>query len=141
VSQNLTHAIVESNTARKDFFADGIIRRKPNVVGIFRLIMKSGSDNFRAPIIQDIMKHIKAKGIEEILYEPLLNESEFFHSRIVNGLLQFKDQADVIVANRIIDDIRDVEAKFYRRDLFGKDKVIMSSVLFFIARQSSLINC
>jgi UDPglucose 6-dehydrogenase len=121
VPQNLIHAIVDANTTRKDFIAESILKRKPKVVGIYRLIMKAGSDNFRASSIQGIMKRIKAKGIEVIVYEPALNESEFFHSRVVNDLAQFKQQADVIVANRITDDIRDAEHKIYTRDIFGKD--------------------
>src|SRR5512143_3004651 len=121
VPQNLIHAIVESNTTRKDFIADSIIRRNPKIVGIYRLIMKSGSDNFRASSIQGIMKRIKAKGIEVIVYEPALKEPEFFRSRVVNDLAQFKKLSDVIVANRITDDIRDVADKVYSRDLFGKD--------------------
>ncbi len=121
VPQNLIHAIVESNTTRKDFVADSIIRRNPKVVGIHRLIMKSGSDNFRASSIQGIMKRIKAKGIEVIVYEPVLKEPEFFHSRVVNDLAEFKRLSDVIVANRITEDIRDVADKVYSRDLFGKD--------------------
>ena len=121
VPQNIIHAIVESNTTRKDFIADSILKRNPKIVGIYRLIMKSGSDNFRASSIQGIMKRIKAKGIEVIVYEPALKEKEFFHSRVVNDLAQFKKEADVIVANRITDDIRDVADKIYSRDLFGKD--------------------
>lgn len=121
VPQNLIHAIVESNTTRKDFIADSIIRRNPKIVGIHRLIMKSGSDNFRASSIQGIMKRIKAKGIEVIVYEPVLTEAEFFHSRVVNDLAEFKRLSDVIVANRITDDIKDVADKVYSRDLFGKD--------------------
>ncbi|TCS70869.1 UDPglucose 6-dehydrogenase [Sulfuritortus calidifontis] len=121
VPQNLIHAIVESNTTRKDFIADSIIRKNPKVVGVYRLIMKAGSDNFRASSIQGIMKRIKAKGIEVIVYEPVLHEKEFFHSRVVNDLAQFKREADVIVANRITDDIRDVVNKVYSRDLFGSD--------------------
>ncbi len=121
VPQNLIHAIVESNTTRKDFVADSILKRDPKVVGIHRLVMKSGSDNFRSSSIQGIMKRIKARGIEVIVYEPALKEAEFFHSRVVNDLAQFKQQADVIVANRITDDIRDVADKVYSRDLFGKD--------------------
>jgi UDPglucose 6-dehydrogenase len=121
VPQNLIHAIVESNTTRKDFIADSILKCNPTIVGIHRLIMKSGSDNFRASSIQGIMKRIKAKGIEVIVYEPELKESEFFHSRVVNDLAEFKKLSDVIVANRITDDIRDVEDKIYSRDLFGKD--------------------
>lgn len=121
VPQNLIHAIVESNTTRKDFVADSILSMQPKVVGIYRLIMKAGSDNFRASSIQGIMKRIKAKGVEVIVYEPVLHEPEFFHSRIVNDLASFKREADVIVANRITDDIADVVGKVYTRDLFGKD--------------------
>ncbi|HEY8888340.1 MAG TPA: nucleotide sugar dehydrogenase [Gallionella sp.] len=121
VPQNLIHAIVESNTTRKDFIAASIVKRNPKVVGIHRLVMKSGSDNFRSSSIQGIMKRIKAKGIEVIVYEPALKEAEFFHSRVVNDLAQFKKESDIIVANRITDDIRDVSDKIYSRDLFGKD--------------------
>lgn len=121
VPQNLIHAIVEANTTRKDFIADSIIRRNPKVVGVYRLIMKAGSDNFRASSIQGIMKRIKAKGIEVIVYEPVLHEAEFYHSRVVNDLAEFKRQSDVIVANRITDEIRDVVDKVYSRDLFGND--------------------
>jgi UDPglucose 6-dehydrogenase len=121
VPQNLIHAIVESNTTRKDFVANSILKRNPKVVGIHRLVMKSGSDNFRSSSIQGIMKRIKAKGVEVIVYEPALKDTEFYHSRVVNDLAQFKKQADVIVANRITDDIRDVADKVYSRDLFGKD--------------------
>ncbi len=121
VPQNLIHAIVESNTTRKDFIAFDIIKRNPKIVGIYRLVMKSGSDNFRSSSIQGIMKRIKAKGIEVIVYEPVLKETEFFRSRVVNDLAQFKKESDVIVANRITDDIRDVAGKVYSRDLFGKD--------------------
>ncbi len=121
VPQNLIHAIVESNTTRKDFVADCIIRKNPKVVGIYRLIMKTGSDNFRASSIQGIMKRIKAKGIEVIVYEPAVKENEFFRSRVVNDLEAFKRESDVIVANRIRDDIRDVSHKIYSRDLFGSD--------------------
>jgi UDPglucose 6-dehydrogenase len=121
VPQNLINAIVASNTTRKDFIAESIVKRNPKIVGIHRLIMKSGSDNFRASSIQGIMKRIKAKGIEVIVYEPALKEPEFFRSRVVNDLTQFKKESDVIVANRITDDIRDVSDKIYSRDLFGKD--------------------
>ena len=121
VPQNLMRAIVDSNTTRKDFVADSILKRKPRVVGIHRLIMKSGSDNFRASSIQGIMKRIKAKGIPVIVYEPVLKEAEFYRSRVVNDLAEFKRQADVIVANRITEDLRDVADKVYSRDLFGKD--------------------
>lgn len=119
VPQNLIHAIVEANTTRKDFIADEIIRRNPKVVGVYRLIMKAGSDNFRASSIQGIMKRIKAKGIEVIVYEPVLTEPEFFHSRVVNDLAVFKREAGVIIANRITDDIRDAADKVYSRDLYG----------------------
>ena len=121
VPQNLIHAIVESNTTRKDFVADSILRMKPKVVGVYRLIMKAGSDNFRASSIQGIMKRIKAKGIEVVVYEPVLTEAEFYHSRVVNDLAEFKRISDVIVANRLTDDISDVVEKVYTRDLFGKD--------------------
>lgn len=121
VPQNIMNAIVDSNTTRKDFVAASILKRNPKVVGIYRLIMKAGSDNFRASSVQGIMKRIKAKGVEVIVYEPVLHEAEFFHSRVVNDLEQFKREADVIVANRITDDIRDVADKIYSRDLFGKD--------------------
>jgi UDPglucose 6-dehydrogenase len=121
VPQNLIHAIVEANTTRKDFIAESILKRNPKVVGIHRLIMKSGSDNFRASSIQGVMKRIKARGIEVIVYEPELKEAEFYHSKVVNNLAEFKKRADVIVANRITDDIRDVADKIYSRDLFGKD--------------------
>ncbi|OYY93473.1 MAG: UDP-glucose 6-dehydrogenase [Hydrogenophilales bacterium 28-61-23] len=121
VPQNLMRAIVDSNTTRKDFVADSILKRKPNVVGVHRLIMKADSDNFRASSIQGIMKRIKAKGIEVIVYEPVLKEAEFFHSKVVNDLEEFKRRSDVIIANRITDDLRDVTDKVYSRDLFGKD--------------------
>ena len=121
VPQNLIHAIVEANTTRKDFIADEIIRCKPKVVGIYRLIMKAGSDNFRASSIQGVMKRIKAKGIEVIVYEPALKETEFFNSKVVNDLEAFKREANVIIANRNTDALADVADKVYTRDLFGSD--------------------
>jgi len=121
VPQNIMRAIVDSNTTRKDFCAAEILKRQPTVVGIHRLVMKTGSDNFRASSIQGIMKRIKAKGIEVIVYEPALRDESFFKSRVVNDLEKFKAEADVIVTNRITDDIRDVLDKVYSRDLFGQD--------------------
>ena len=121
VPQNLIHAIVESNTTRKDFIASDILRRNPNVVGIYRLIMKAGSDNFRSSSIQGIMKRIKAKGVEVIIYEPALNEPEFFRSRVVKDLNEFKHEADIIVSNRMETALEDVIDKIYTRDLFGND--------------------
>jgi len=121
VPQSLIRAIVDSNTTRKDFIADEILRRNPKVVGIYRLVMKAGSDNFRASAIQGVMKRIKAKGVEVIVYEPVLKEAEFFRSRVVNDLAAFKAQADVILANRVTEDLRDVADKVYSRDLFGAD--------------------
>jgi UDPglucose 6-dehydrogenase len=122
IPQNLIRAIVEANSTRKDFIADSILKLNPKVVGVHRLIMKAGSDNFRASSIQGIMKRIKAKGIEVIVYEPVLTDSTFFKSRVVNDLAKFKKEADVIVANRMTDDLQDVVAKVYTRDLFGQDK-------------------
>lgn len=121
VPQNLIHAIVESNSTRKDFIAESILKRKPKVVGIYRLVMKAGSDNFRASSIQGVMKRIKAKGVEVIVYEPALHESTFFNSSVVHDLAEFKRSADVIVANRLTDDLTDVAGKVYTRDLFGGD--------------------
>lgn len=121
VPQNLMRAIVDSNSTRKDFIADSILKRKPKVVGIHRLIMKSGSDNYRASSIQGVMKRIKAKGIEVIVYEPVLTEPTFFNSLVINDLAEFKRRADVIVANRCSDELLDVVDKIYSRDLFGQD--------------------
>jgi UDPglucose 6-dehydrogenase len=121
VPQNLIRAIVESNSTRKDFIAESILKRKPKVVGIYRLVMKAGSDNFRASSIQGVMKRIKAKGVEVIVYEPALHESTFFNSSVVHDLAEFKRSADVIVANRLTDDLTDVADKVYTRDLFGGD--------------------
>lgn len=121
VPQNLMRAIVDSNSTRKDFVAEEILRRNPKVVGVHRLIMKAGSDNFRASSVQGIMKRIKARGVEVIVYEPVLDAPDFFKSRVVRDLGAFKAEADVIVANRLTDDIRDVAHKVYTRDLFGGD--------------------
>jgi len=121
VPQNLIQAIVQSNTTRKDFIADSIIKRNPKVVGIYRLIMKQGSDNFRASAIQGVMKRIKAKGIKVVIYEPAIQESEFFHSKIINVLQDFKVMSDVIIANRMVDELNDVKTKIYTRDLFNTD--------------------
>lgn len=121
VPNNLIRAIVESNTTRKDFIAESILNRRPKVVGIYRLTMKSGSDNFRSSSIQGIMKRLKAKGIEVIVFEPALKDKTFFNSRIVTDLNEFKAQSDVVVANRMTDEIQDIFNKVYTRDLFGTD--------------------
>ena len=121
VPSNLIEAIVKSNSTRKDFIADSIIAKKPKIVGVYRLIMKEGSDNFRSSAIQGIMKRIKSKGIEVVVYEPVLQEDEFFNSRVIKDLDEFKKISDVIVANRISEDLKDVLEKIYTRDIFNSD--------------------
>lgn len=121
VPNNLVKAIVDANRTRKDFIADSILARNPKTVGVYRLVMKSGSDNFRASAIQGVMKRLKAKGIEVVVYEPALEEEVFFQSRVLTDLAEFKNISDVIVANRWSEDLQDVEAKIYTRDLFGND--------------------
>jgi len=121
VPQNLIRAIVDANSTRKDFIAQEIINLKPKVVGICRLIMKAGSDNFRSSSIQGIMKRIKAKGIEVVVYEPVLEEESFFNSKVIKDLSQFKQISDVIVTNRVMHELADVSHKVYTRDLFGSD--------------------
>ena len=121
VPSNLVRAIVDANTTRKDFIADAILKRNPKVVGIYRLVMKTGSDNFRASAIQGVMKRIKAKGVEIVVYEPVLEEESFFNSRVIKDLAEFKAVSDVIVANRQADALNDVKGKVYTRDLFGSD--------------------
>jgi UDPglucose 6-dehydrogenase len=121
VPQNLINAIVDANSTRKDFIADSIVARNPQVVGVYRLIMKAGSDNFRASSIQGIMKRIKAKGIKVVVYEPALKEAEFFRSPVMHDLEAFKQQCDIIIANRRTDVLADVDHKVFTRDLFGSD--------------------
>ncbi|MEZ9597064.1 nucleotide sugar dehydrogenase [Shewanella sp. 10N.261.52.F9] len=121
VPNNIIGAIVDSNTTRKDFIADAILKREPKIVGIYRLIMKTGSDNFRASSIQGIMKRLKAKGIQVVVFEPVIEEDHFFHSEVIKSLKDFKAMSDVIVSNRMVDEIRDVSDKVYTRDLFGSD--------------------
>jgi len=121
VPQNLIQAIVASNTTRKDFIAEDILRRAPSVVGIYRLIMKSGSDNFRSSSIQGVMKRLKAKGVEIIIYEPTIEDDEFYRSRVVRDIEQFKSKSDIIISNRMAEVLNDVEHKVYTRDIFGSD--------------------
>ncbi|MGX2015419.1 nucleotide sugar dehydrogenase [Providencia huashanensis] len=121
VPNNLINAIVESNRTRKDFISDALISKAPHKVGVYRLVMKAGSDNFRASAVQGVMKRIKAKGIEVVVYEPVLNEPEFFRSKVVNDLAEFKAQCDIILANRMVPELEDVASKVYTRDLFGND--------------------
>lgn len=121
IPQNLISAIVESNRTRKDFITEDILKLNPKTVGVYRLVMKAGSDNFRTSSVQGIMKRIKAKGVEVAVYEPVLKESEFYHSKVINDLSEFKQICDIIIANRITEDIEDVRDKVYTRDLFGKD--------------------
>jgi UDPglucose 6-dehydrogenase len=121
VPNSMVRAIVDANTTRKDFIADAIIKRNPKVVGVYRLVMKAGSDNFRASAIQGIMKRIKAKGIDVVIFEPTFEGDDFFNSKVITDLNEFKKISDVIVANRLADEIKDVQNKVYTRDLFGSD--------------------
>jgi UDPglucose 6-dehydrogenase len=121
VPQTLIGAIVSANSTRKDFIAQDILELSPKIVGIYRLVMKSGSDNYRASSVQGIMKRLKAKGAEVVVFEPVLQNSDFYNSKVIRDLQEFKDMCDVIVANRITDEIKDVATKVYTRDLFGND--------------------
>jgi UDPglucose 6-dehydrogenase len=121
IPQNLIQAIVESNATRKDFIADAILAKQPQIVGVYRLIMKAGSDNFRASSIQDIMQRLQARGVKLVIYEPVLSQQQFEGCQVIADLTQFKRVADVILANRMHPDIQDVADKVYSRDLFGQD--------------------
>ena len=121
VPQNLIKAIVDANTTRKDFIAEAVIKKRPNCVGIYRLIMRSGSDNYRASAIQGVMKRIKAKGIEVVVYEPVIEEDQFYGSEILNDLDQFKQRCDVVISNRMVPELSDIQDRVYTRDLFGSD--------------------
>ena len=121
IPNSLVSAIVDANSTRKDFIADSIINKNPKVVGVFRLIMKTGSDNYRESSVQGVMKRIKAKGIEVIVYEPVIEDKEFFNSKVIRNLEKFKKLSDIIIANRVTDDIKDVMSKVYTRDLFETD--------------------
>ena len=121
VPSNMVQAIVDANRTRKDFIAESVLRRNPTVVGVYRLIMKTGSDNFRASAMQGVMKRIKAKGVEVVVYEPVLQDDKFFGSTVMRDLAAFKDKCDVILTNRMVAELSDVEAKVYTRDLFGSD--------------------
>ena len=121
IPQNIIRAIVDANSTRKDFLADVIIKKEPRTVGIYRLVMKAGSDNFRQSSIQGIMKRIKAKGIKVVVFEPEINEEEFFNSRVERDFSVFKNDADIIIANRMVHDLNDVIEKVFTRDLFGAD--------------------
>lgn len=121
VPNSLINSIVESNVIRKKFIADSIIARNPKIVGIYRLVMKSNSDNFRSSAVQDIMKHIKSKGIEMVVYEPTLKENEFFNSKVIKNLEEFKKISDIVISNRAVDELQDIKNKVYTRDLFGNN--------------------
>ena len=121
VPNNMVQAIVDANRTRKDFIAESVLRRQPKVVGVYRLIMKTGSDNFRASAMQGVMKRIKAKGVEVVVYEPVLVENTFYGSRVMRDLEAFKAECDVILANRMVDELKDVAENVYTRDLFGSD--------------------
>ena len=121
VPQSLIQAVVNSNTTRKDFIADEIIRKNPKTVGVYRLVMKDGSDNFRSSAIQGVMKRIKAKGTKVIVYEPLLLQKNFFNSRVIDDLEYFKKKSDLIIANRLSEELEDIKHKIFTRDLFGSN--------------------